>query len=245
MVDLPVFMRAADEFRKPERKEYRHFFNGANYLIYYLASGAFKKAGDDKKSAILKEKYEMAVKRLQSAADLEISPIYRNGRLAEVKVRVKNIRAGHNLPTSLTHVRQMWLEITARDEKGKVLMISGTVDAKGHLPEDTRILNSDGMGKDFHFAVDPWVVTSFSRHDTIPPKGYKDLFYGISSPQGGGKITLETKLRYRQADQGVAEALLGAVPEDINLKEIYGLAKVPPLPVVDMTVKKVSFDSRQ
>jgi len=44
---------------------------------------------------------------LKSAADLEIFPIYRNRRLTDVKVRVKNIRAGHNLPTSLTNVRQM------------------------------------------------------------------------------------------------------------------------------------------
>jgi len=104
------------------------------------------------------------------------------------------------------------------------------------------MLNSDGMGKDFHLAVDPWVVTSFSRHDTIPPKGYKDVFYGLAAPQGGGKIIVEAKLRYRQADQGIAEALLGAVAEDINLKEIYGLTTVPPLPVVDMVVKQVSFD---
>ena len=242
MVDIPTFLRTADEFRKPDRKEYRHFFNGANYLIYYLASGAFKKAGDDKKAAILKEKYEMAVKRLQSAADLEVHPIYREGKLAEVKVRVKNIRAGHNLPTSLTHVRQMWLEITAKDDKGNVLMTSGTIDAGGHLTEDTRMLNSDGMGKDFHLAVDPWVVTSFSRHDTIPPKGYKDVFYGLAAPQGGNKIMVEVKLRYRQADQGIAEALLGAVPEDMDLKEIYGLTTVPPLPVVDMVVKQVPLD---
>ncbi len=243
MVDISTFMRTADEFRKPERKEYRHFFNGANYLIYYLASGAFKKAGDDKKAAALTEKYEMAVKRLQSAADLEVSPIYRDGKLAEVKVRVKNIRAGHNLPTSLTNVRQMWIEITAKDDKGNVLMTSGAIDAKGHLTENTRTINSEGMGKDFHFAIDPWVVTSFSRHDTIPPKGYKDVFYGLSAPQGGGKISLEVKLRYRQADQEVAEAILSAVPESINLKETYGLTAVPPLPVVDMVVKQVAFDA--
>ncbi|HYA85590.1 MAG TPA: hypothetical protein VEI57_00790 [Nitrospirota bacterium] len=59
----------------------------------------------------------MAVARLKSAADLEIFPVYRNGRLTEVKFRVKNIRAGHNLPTSLTNVRHMWLEVTMRDEK--------------------------------------------------------------------------------------------------------------------------------
>ena len=126
---------------------------------------------------------------------------------------------------------------------GFVKNFIGTIDAKGHLTENTRILNSDGMGKDFRFAVAPWVVTSFSRHDTIPPKGHQDLSYGINVPQGGGKITLEAKLRYRQADQGVAGVLLGAVPESINLKETYGFTEVPPLPVVDMVVKQISFDS--
>jgi hypothetical protein len=43
----------------------------------------------------------------------------------------------------------------------------------------------------------------------------------------------------------VAEALLAAVPEDINLKEIYGLTQIPALPVVDMVVKKVSFHSKK
>ncbi len=137
----------------------------------------------------------------------------------------------------------MWLEITAKDDKGKVLMTSGSIDEQGHIVENTRMLNSDGMGKDFHFAIDPWVVTSFSRHDTIPPRGYKDVYYGISAPQGSKTIMIEAKLRYRQADQGVAEALLGAVSESINLKEIYGLAKVPPLPVVDMVTKQVSFSA--
>jgi hypothetical protein len=243
MVDLPTFMRAADDFRKPDRKEYRHFFNGANYLVYYLADVAAKKAGDQKKAAILQEKYEMAVKRLQSAADVEVSPVYGHGKLEEVKIRVKNVRAGHNLPTSLTNIRQMWLEVTAKDEKGNVLMTSGTLDSHGDLPENTRIFNSAGMGDNFHFAVDPWVITAFSRHDTIPPRGYKDVYYGVCVPQGVGKITLEAKLRYRQADQHIAEALLTSEPASVDLKEIYGITKVPELPVVDMVVKKVSFSA--
>ena len=70
----------------------------------------------------------MAIARLQAAADLEVTPIYQQGKLAEIKVRVKNIRAGHNLPTSLTNVRQMWLEIKAMDEKGNLLFASGTID---------------------------------------------------------------------------------------------------------------------
>ncbi len=240
MVDLDTFKRTADEFKKPERHEYRHYFNGANYLLYYLASGAAKKAGDEQLAANLTNKYEMAVGRLKAAADLEVTPVYNNGRLAEVKVRVKNIRAGHNLPTSLTNIRQLWLEITATDEQGKVLMTSGAVDANGQLPENTRLFNSDGMGSDFHFAVDPWVITSFSRHDTIPPKGFKDVYYGIDA-SATPVVKLDVKLRYRQADQKIAEKLLANVPEGVDLPGTYGLTAVPPLPVVDMVVKQASF----
>ena len=238
MVDLDTFKRSADDFKIPARSELRHYFNGANYLIYYLASTAALKVGDTALAATLKDKYQMAVDRLKSAADLEITPVYRNKSLAEVKIRVKNMRAGHNLPTSLTNVRQMWLEVTARDEQGKLIASSGVVTPEGALPENTRLFNSDGMGNDFHFAIDPWVVTAFSRHETIAPRGYKDVYYGISAPQKSKKVTIEAKLRYRQADQKVAESLLGAVPKDIDLKAIYGLEKVPSLPVVDMVVMK-------
>jgi hypothetical protein len=241
MVDITTFLRTADTFQKPALKEYKHYFNGANYLLYYLAAGAARKAGDEKRAAIIQEKYEMAVKRLQSAADIELFPVYHDGILAEIKVRIKNIRAGHNLPTSLTNVRQMWLELTATDEKGTMFLTSGTIDAEGHLPEDTRLFNSDGMGKDFHFAIDPWVVTAFSRHDTIPPKGYKDVYYGIRLPKDAQKVIITAKLRYRQADQGVARKLLGAVPESIDLEKIYGLTEVPILPVVDMVVQETTI----
>lgn len=240
MVDIATFRRSADRFVKPKRGEYRHYFSGANYLLAYLAAGAAKKAGNDAQAASLMKQYEMAVERLKSAADLEITPRYRDGRLAEVRVRVRNVRAGHNLPTSLTNVRQMWLEITARDETGKTVMTSGQVQADGELPDDVRIFNSDGMGDNFHFAVDPWVITSFSRHDTIPPKGYKDVYYGLTAPPAARKLTVEVRLRYRQADQHVAEELLANVPKDIDLEKIYGLKAVPPLPVIDMAVKSVT-----
>jgi hypothetical protein len=245
MVDIEVFLLSAEDFRKPERGEYRHFFNGANYLLYSLAQGAALKAGDKELAANLKEKYEMAVARLQAAADLEVTPIYREGNLAEVKVRVSNIRAGHNLPTSLTNVRQLWLEVTARDEKGQVLMTSGSPDERGKLPEETRMFNSEGMGNDFHFAIDPWVVTAFSRHDTIPPRGYREVHYGLVPPEGVDNVTVEATLRYRQADQEVAEAVLGMVPEDMDLQAIYGLEEIPILPVLDLVSREENFRARR
>jgi len=243
MVDIETFKRSADRLIRPDKSEYHHYFNGANYLLYYLASQSYKKAGDEAGAANAMQKYEMAVARLQAAADLELEPIYFDKQLQEIRVRVKNLRAGHNLPTSLTNIRQMWLEVTASDTSGKVLMSSGMIDGKGHLEPNTRIFNSDGMGDDFHFAVDPWVITAFSKHDTIPPKGHKDVYYGLGSTQGD--VTISVKLRYRQADQKIAEKLLAAVPEDMDLNEIYGLTEVPELPVVDMVAKKATFKAKQ
>jgi len=244
MVDTKTFIEVADTFKKPKRAEYRHYFNGANYLLSYLGASAAKIAGDQQLAKNLMLQYDMAIERLKSTADVELTPIYRGSDLAEIRVRVKNIRAGHNLPTSLTNIRQMWLELTARDENGRLFLSTGAVGADGSLPDDARIFNSDGMGKDFHFAVHPWVVTSFSRHDTIPAKGYKDVFYGINPPAGVKKISVEVKLRYRQADQKVAETLLTSVPQDIDLKAVYGLEKVPTLPIVDMVVRQTLLPAK-
>ena len=241
MVEIDTFKKVADQFIRPERSEYRHYFNGANFLLSYLGAAAAKRAGDAELAEQMMKQYAMAVERLQSAAGLEVIPAYSHGKLSEIQVRVKNLRAGHNLPTSLTNVRQMWLEVTARDQNGRVLLSSGSVQADGTLPANTRMLNSDGMGQDFHFAIDPWVVTAFSRHDTIPPRGYRDVHYGLNLPGEVKEVRLEVKLRFRQADQKVAEALLAAVPKDISLEQIYGLSKVPMLPVVDMAVSQMTF----
>ena len=117
-------------------------------------------------------------------------------------------------------------------------MHTGTVDAKGKLPENIRMFNSHVQDKDFKFTINPWEAESFSKNDTIPPKGYKDVYYGLSNPKGE-PITVKAILRYRQADQAVAEKLLGMVPEEIDLEAVYGIKKVPVLPIIDMAVKTV------
>ncbi|HYA85589.1 MAG TPA: hypothetical protein VEI57_00785 [Nitrospirota bacterium] len=102
-------------------------------------------------------------------------------------------------------------------------MSSGLPDETGNLTPDTPLLNSDGRGKDFHFAIDPWIVTSFSRHDSIPPRSFRDVYYGVTPMKNSKHVVIDAKLRYRQAGQEDAEALLAAVPADINLEATYGL----------------------
>lgn len=235
MVSIDVFKQTADNFWKPARSEYKHYFNGANFLLYSLAVKAAELAGEHEKVPLLQKKHDMAVARLKLAAGLEIKPVYQNGRLISFKIRVNNLRAGHNLPTSLTNIRQMWLEVIAEDEKGNRLLESGMLNKEGGLQENSVIFNSEGMGDDFHFAIDPWEVTAFKRHDTIPPRGYRDIQYGFLPPSPETRtITVSVRLRYRQADQKVAESIISMLPQDIDMKKIYGLTALPQLPVVDM-----------
>jgi truncated hemoglobin YjbI len=249
MVDIETFKRSADTFQKPKRSEYRHYFNGANFTMYFLEELRAKKMGDEKLAANAKKKFDMAVARLQAAADLEITPIYdAKGELSKIKVRVKNERCGHALPTSLTNIRQMWLEVLATDEKGKVEIRSGfikkTGDKKGDLDENTYVFNSDGMDHHMKFAVDPWEIVSFSRHDIIPPKGYRDVYYTTLGDHRTHKVTFRAKLRWRAADQKVAAKLLTSQPKGFDLNEVYGLTEVPELPVVDMVEKTITFSTK-
>jgi hypothetical protein len=115
---------------------------------------------------------------------------------------------------------------------------SGVVGGDGVLPKDARKFNSDGMGSDMHYAIDPWVVTAFASHETIPPKGYKDAYFGLSLPKGSKSVTVEVRLRYRQAEQQIADKLLKAVPADIDLVKEYGITTIPILPIVDMVTTK-------
>lgn len=245
MVEIETFLRTADTLRKPAREEYRHYFNGANYLLFYLTEAAAKKAGNLALAENVKRKYEMAVARLKAAAELEIRPVYRDEALVEIKVRVRNIRAGHNLPTSLTNIREMWLEVVAKDASGRVVLQSGGLENPGVLVPDTRMFTSVGMGTDLHFAIDPWLVTGFASHETIPPRGFKDVYFGVSAVKKQGPVTVEARLRYRQADQKVAAKLFDHMPKDIDLQGTYGIKYAPSLPVIDMVVKQARFDSRK
>jgi truncated hemoglobin YjbI/nitrate/TMAO reductase-like tetraheme cytochrome c subunit len=245
MVDIETFKRSADEFIKPKRSDYHHYFNGANFLMYFLGELRAKKEGNEKLATNLQNKYQMAVARLQAAAEIEIDPMYNEkGDLYKVRVRVHNRRAGHSLPTSLTAVREMWLEVLITDENGKELIKSGYLDKDGELDGNTHVFNSEGMDMHQVFQVDPWKVVSFAKNNLIPAKGYSDIVYTILYPPGKGhQLNVHAKLRFRQAGQALAEKLLTNLPDGVDLNDWYGLTEIPAVPIVDMTENNVTVDT--
>ncbi len=146
-----------------------------------------------------------AIKRLQSAASLDAKVVQQDDQ-ATLQLTVHNRRAGHALPTSLTFIRQIWLEVVVRDDAGHELLRSGTLTDENLLPEGTVVFQDasvDEKGKPEH---KPWKVARFVQENTIPAKGNKTVEYGFELPEGG--YSVEAKLHYRSFDQSVADFLL-------------------------------------
>jgi len=201
----------------PQRDQmFTHEFVGANFTVPALL-------GHQKHAAI-------AEQRLKSAAALEIvaPATVRSGSLVTFTVKVTNVGAGHNLPTSLTEVRQMWLDVAVQDAEGKEIFRSGNLNAQGDLTEDARIFNAVAVDKDGRHTVKPWEIVRFEYNKTIPPKGTaREQFSFLAPPAVQGPLCVKVVLRYRSYPQSVANMLLGK--------------DAPRLPIVDMAVQQTKI----
>jgi hypothetical protein len=83
---------------------------------------------------------QMAVERLQNAASLSVD----KSKLSQKKlsVTVRNTGAGHSIPTGVSNLRQVWLEITLKDKNDGIIFQMGVPDKKHELPENTVIFNT-------------------------------------------------------------------------------------------------------
>ncbi|MGI2260448.1 multiheme c-type cytochrome [Shewanella sp. GXUN23E] len=166
-----------------------------------------------------------AKKRLQTVAELN-AKVSGSKDKPVLEVTVHNRRAGHDLPTSLTFIRQVWLEVVITDKQGKEILRSGTLTADNSLPEGTVVFQDTAV--DIHGKLEhkPWKVAKFSVHNTIPAKGSKTVSYPFELPAGVTDYQVDVKLHYRSFDQSVADLLLEdkvAVPsiEMTQLQQSY------------------------
>lgn len=177
----------------PQREHiYTHYFVGANMTVP-PAHGDTAKA-------------KMAEERLKNAAELSID----GSKIGEGKliVTVKNTGAGHNLPTGLTDVRQMWLEVTVKDAAGKTVFSTGVADANGYLPKGSIVYNTvfgDGKGN----AVDNIAkARQVLRDRRVPPLGSLDETLAVPIT-AARSLTVNARLLYMGAPQELIDKLAG------------------------------------
>jgi len=164
-----------------------------------------------------KQHAAIAVKRLQNAASiaLELPGKAAAGAVVKFKVKVRNETAGHNLPTSLTDVRQVWVEVVAQ-VGGKEVFHSGALDSAGGVDPEATMFHTQAVDKDGHHTFKPWEIVRFESNTTIPPKGSATPSYSFELPADvTGTLAVKATLRYRSFDQGLANLLLGAAAPQV------------------------------
>ncbi len=260
MMPVEVANRVADEMKPPEalnessiegfaglggpwrKVVHKHGFVGGNAVITAAMNNELADS-DNPVDLGRGSNYDEAIKRLQSVASLKLYVTQEDGQLHRAKVKVTNDRAGHHLPTSLTEIRQVWLEVVVTDDQGRELMRNGSLDTQNELPKDTVIFNSHAVDKDGKHTHYPWEIVRFSTRNTIPPKGYKYGKYWFNVPEDAQSVTVNAKLHYRSFAQGLADELLGegavTVPsvQMVELEETY--------PVGELAAAKQARDGEQ
>ena len=242
MVPVATAMRVADEMKPAHKLEnsqiggfagvggpirkvvHDHAFVGGNAVITSVLNGN----GADSKHT------KESIRRLQNVASLNVSVLPQNGALHKLVVRVNNDRAGHNLPTSLTNVRQIWLEVIVTDDQDRELLRSGTLNEGNELPLGTTIFNSNAVDKNGKFTQFPWEIARFSDTNTIPPKGHRDSNYAFNLQDGSKKIKIIAKLHYRSFSQYTADKLLGK--NKVIVPSVEMVVLETSFPIVEMKV---------
>jgi len=91
----------------PQRVVHNHSFVGVDYDLTPGHPGLT----DAEFNQVLAERAAL----LESAATLEVNKVKVKGKKLVADVKVTNVGDGHTLPTGFAFVRQMWLEVSAKD----------------------------------------------------------------------------------------------------------------------------------
>jgi hypothetical protein len=155
---------------------------------------------------------QMAYERLQNCATIEIVPPNNPmvWKTATFQIKVNNVGAGHYLPTGLSELREMWLEVVVKGALGKTLFQSGKIEEGEDLDSQDRIFRIKLADKDGNPVVNVAKANHVLSDHRIPPKGYVIENFSFFVPLTGILgYTIEARLRYRSASQSLIDDLLG------------------------------------
>ena len=192
-----VSVRGESAINGPPREIFPHWFVGGNANADRLADGP--------------QHAQLAEARLQSAAriELKVPPPPKAQRELPVEVLIHNVGAGHNLPTGVTELRQMWVELQVLDDKGNVVYRHGGLDAHGEILEESIHFGAMAADREGRATYKPWEMDRFLWRRTIPPKSFtRDQVVARLPANLSGRITVEAQLRYRSVAPHIVQAIL-------------------------------------
>jgi hypothetical protein len=114
----------------------------------------------------------------------------------------------------------MWLELSARDERGAALGGGAALKGDAPAPENIRFLKQ-----------------------TIPARGFQEVSFLLPVPQGVQKVGIEIKLRMSQCDLKLYGELPPLVLRETDKQLKNGVLAAAPL-TVDMVVRQLTLTTR-
>jgi tetratricopeptide (TPR) repeat protein len=137
-------------------------------------------------------------------APLDRIPVtVRRGESVRVEVVVRTRKVGHFFPGGTVDAFDVWVELEAVDDKGRVLLHSGQVADNGKGPVDPaahfyRSLQLDEHGNPIN-KRNAWMTRSVAYVRLIPPGAADTVHYRLQIPRdAGSKIFLRAKVNYRK-----------------------------------------------
>jgi Flp pilus assembly protein TadD len=131
--------------------------------------------------------------------DAQVAP----GETYRVDVVVRTKKIGHFFPGGTVDAFDIWLELEATDDAGRVIFSSGSVSDNGKGPVDPgahfyRSLQIDAHGNPID-KRNAWSTRSVVYVRLIPPGAADTVHYRLQVPRDAkGKIHLKTRLQYRK-----------------------------------------------
>ncbi len=155
---------------------------------------------------------DMAVERLQNTAtlDVDVPEIASAGEEVTIKAAITNSGAGHNIPTGVSEIRQIWLEVIVTDGEDKELYSAGTLDTEGNI-ESAKIIYNNVLGDSEGNATDSfWLADRVLEDNRIGPKETVIEEHTFIMPNNVVyPLKVETSLNYRSAPQYTIDHLFG------------------------------------
>ncbi|MFA6195461.1 MAG: multiheme c-type cytochrome [Sulfurimonas sp.] len=170
-----------------------HYFSGSNHFL----SGLKNKVNE-----------EQTIQLLKTSAKLDVA--IKDGK---IEVGVKNVGAGHHLPTGVADFRELWLDITLKDKNNKVVFESGKLKADNNLGEDARpFMKIFGDENGVPVGLLFWRYKKLLSDTRIPAGERRVESYEIKE-ELQYPLTATVKLNFRVYPQWVTDAVKRAYPQ--------------------------------
>ncbi len=146
---------------------------------------------------------------------LKLEPRFQNGVL---EVKVTNLMAGHSIPTGVTDLRQLWLEVIATDSTGKTVFNSGTLDRAGNVLEGSSMFHvvlADAQGQKLE-RHDIWRVAKVLEDTRIPAESSRTSRFQIPTNARNVRV----RLLWRDAPARFAEFVLKVPGSSLPVQEL-------------------------